>query len=139
MSQENVELHYRVVDAFNRRDLNAILALMECDVEAISRLVSVEGGYHGHEGVRRWWENLLDAFPDFTTEIGEVQELGDVTVAALRIRGHGASSDGPFDAATWQAVAWRQGKCIWWRMFDSQDEALEAVGLSEQDAHADSS
>jgi ketosteroid isomerase-like protein len=138
MSQENVELHYRAIDAINRRDFDAALALTDPDVEAGSRLFSVEGGYHGHEGIRRWWENLLDAFPDFTVKVGEVLELGDVTVAALRVRGHGASSDAPFDTATWQTMGWRRGKCISWRMFDSEAEALEAVGLSEQDAHADS-
>src|SRR2546430_1187101 len=98
MSQENVELYYRVIDAFNRRDLDAVLALMDDDVEAVSRIVVIEGGYHGHEGIQRWWESLLDAFPDFTSEVGEVRELGDVTVAALCIRGRGASSDAPFDA-----------------------------------------
>jgi ketosteroid isomerase-like protein len=131
MSQENVELYYRVIDAFNRHDLDAVLALMDHDVEAVSRIVVIEGGYRGHEGMRRWWANLLDAFPDFTGEVGEVRELGNVTVAALRVRGHGASSDAPFEIAIWQAAGWRGGKCIWWRMFDNQDEALEAVGLSE--------
>jgi hypothetical protein len=29
MSQENVELVYRVLDAFNRRDLDAALALVQ--------------------------------------------------------------------------------------------------------------
>ena len=139
MSQENVELHYRVIDALNRRDLDAVLAHMDRDVQAVSRIVVIEGGYHGHEGTRRWWESLLDAFPDFTVEAVEVRELGNVTVAGLRTRGHGATSDAPFDTAVWQAAEWRHGKCIRWRMFDSQDEALEAVGLSEQDAHADSS
>ncbi len=33
MSQENVELVYRVIDAFNRRDLGAYLVLMDPDVE----------------------------------------------------------------------------------------------------------
>jgi len=35
MSQENVELHYRSIDAVNRRDLAAFLALMDRDVEAV--------------------------------------------------------------------------------------------------------
>jgi ketosteroid isomerase-like protein len=138
MSQKNVDLARRSIDAFNRRDLDAVMALMDHDVEAVSRIVVIEGGYHGHEGVRRWWENLLDAFPDFTIEVVEVRELGDATVAAVRVRGHGASSDAPFEIAVWQAAGWRGGKCIWWRMFDNQHEALETVGLSEQDAHADS-
>ena len=42
MSQENVELTYRAIDAFNRRDLDAYLALMDDDVEAVSRLGAIE-------------------------------------------------------------------------------------------------
>ena len=44
MSQENVELIHRSVDAFNRRDLDAYLALMDEDVEAIPRVAAMEGG-----------------------------------------------------------------------------------------------
>jgi len=33
MSQENVELHHRTFDAFNRRDLEAFLARCDPDLE----------------------------------------------------------------------------------------------------------
>ena len=138
MSQENVELHYRVIDAVNRRDLDAVLTVMDDDVESVSRIVAVEGGLHGHDGFRRWWENWFDVWPDYKIEVLEVRDLGNVTVAALRALGHGAANTLPFEDTIWQASRWRRGKCIWWRNFGSQDEALEAVGLSEQDAHADS-
>jgi len=80
MSQENVELHYRAYDAFNRRDRGAFLALMDDDVEAESVLVAVEGRIRGHEGIRRMWENLLNVWPDLTAEDVEVRDLGDVTL-----------------------------------------------------------
>jgi hypothetical protein len=54
MSEENVELHYRSIDAVNRRDLEAFLALMDVAVEAVSRIVTVEGGLHA------WWQVLRD-------------------------------------------------------------------------------
>jgi hypothetical protein len=53
MSQENVKRYRRSLEAFNRRDLNAFLALMDDQVEVGSRQVAIEGGYHGHEGLRR--------------------------------------------------------------------------------------
>ena len=71
MSQENVELHYRAMDAFNRRDLDAFLALTDDDVEAIPRSAAMEGSYHGHEGIRRWWKALLDALPDLSIELSK--------------------------------------------------------------------
>ena len=47
MSQENVELHSRSIDAVNRRDQEAFLALMDTDVEVVSRIVAVEGASMG--------------------------------------------------------------------------------------------
>ena len=63
-------------DAFNRRDLDASLALADEDVEAIPRVGGMEGGYHGHDGTRRWWTDLLGAFPDFSVEFHEVHDMG---------------------------------------------------------------
>jgi ketosteroid isomerase-like protein len=131
MSQENVDRGYQVLDAFNRRDLDAYLALVDADVEVGSRLVAMEGGYHGHDGVRRWWKTLLDAFPDFTVEIVEVRDLGDVTLAAVRNRGRGAGGDTPVEEVHWQAAWWRDKKIVRWTSHGTEAEALEAVGLSK--------
>ena len=132
MSQENVELHYRALDAMNRRDLGAFLALMDDDVEAVPRIVAMEGSLHGHDGIRNWWENWFEVFPDYDINVLEVRDLGDVTVAALRALGHGAASNLPFEDPIWQASRWRRGKVVWWRTFATRDEALEAGGPSEQ-------
>ena len=131
MSQENVELAQQAFDAFNRRDRGAFLALMDADVEAVSRLVAMEGGYHGHDGIRHWWQNLFDAFPDWTLETVEAREVGNLTLATLRSRGHGADSDTPFVDTVWVVVDWRDKKAVRWRVCTSESEALEAVGLSE--------
>ena len=47
------------------------------------------------------------------------------------MRGHGAESDTPVDAAAWQVSQFRRGKCIGWRVYTSEREALEAVGRPE--------
>jgi len=132
MSQENVELAYRVQGAYNRRDIDAFLALCDPEVELISRIVELEGGPHrGHDGVRSWWENLHGVFPDFSAEIEDVRDLGDVTVARVRLRGHGTGSDAPMEQTAWHVTEWRHKKAIWWRVFLSETEALEAAGLRE--------
>jgi hypothetical protein len=63
MSEENVERGYMGIDAFNRRDLDALLALLDEEVESVSRIVAIEGGLHGHEGARKWWESWVRPFP----------------------------------------------------------------------------
>ena len=131
MSRENVELARRFYDAVNRRDLDAWLEVTDADAELISILIAVEGGYHGHAGFRRWWENVFDNFPDYKIEVGEVRDVGNLTITAIRLLGHGSVSNAPIDQPLSQLIQWRQGKAVRVQSFRTEAEALEAVGLTE--------
>ena len=133
MSQENVERSYLVYDAFNQRDLDAFLRFIDPEVEFTTRFGQLIGRseYRGHDGIREWWEDLLGIFPDLSFEVLEVRDLGDLSLAALRLRGHGADSDTPFEEIVWGASQWRSGKVVWWQSLGSEAEALEAAGLRE--------
>ena len=131
MSQENVKLLHRAIDAFDRRDIDAFLALMEPEVEFTPLLVAMEGGYHGHDGIRRWLGHLVDFLPDIVLDVATVRDLGDLTVATGRMRGRAAGSDTPLDQALWTAAEWRDGKCLWWGTYDTETEAVQAVRLRE--------
>jgi hypothetical protein len=104
---------------------------MDADVEAGSLLAALEGDYRGHAGIRRWWRNLHEVVPDYTGEVVEVRDLGDLTLVTLRTRGHGADSDTPFETPLWWMGRWRRGKCVWWRSCGTEAQALEAAGLRE--------
>jgi ketosteroid isomerase-like protein len=133
MSQENVELLRHAFDAFNRRDLDAFLTLCDPELEFISYWMQVEGGgpYRGHNGVRDWWERLLDVYPDFAAEIEEIRDLGDRTIARVRVHAHGVGSDMPMGTTMWHVAEYRPGKTIGWRFVNSEAQALEAAGLRE--------
>jgi hypothetical protein len=133
VSEENLALYRKLVDAFNRRDWEAFVAGAHEEIEVESRLVAMEGSYHGHEGLRRWWDNFLGAFPDYTIEVEEVRDLGDVTLSHSRGWGHGAGSATPLVDPFWQPLRWQDGKCIWWRNCATEAEALEAAGVSGSD------
>jgi len=139
MSQENVELIRDAFAAFNRRDSEAFLTIFDHDVRFVSRLGAIEGDYSGHEGISRLLGTLFGVWPDLTADLLEVHAVGDqVTVAALRFRGQVAGSDVPWEWTVWQASRWHRGKIVEVHSLDSRAEALAAVGLSGQDAHADS-
>ena len=135
MSQENVDRVYELADAFNRRDQDAFLAGWDEDGELVSRLVAIEGGYHGHDGIRRWWESLLDAWPDLTLEVVALRDIeDDLTLATVNLRGHGAGSDVPVEQMQWHVFRWRDKKTVWVKIYADEAEALEAAGLSEEPA-----
>lgn len=63
MSQENVELLCRAHDAFNRRDIDACIALLHPEVvweESGDVLPGLRGTYRGRAEVRGFIEELLE-------------------------------------------------------------------------------
>jgi ketosteroid isomerase-like protein len=134
MSEENVKLLFRGQDALNRGDLDAFLEFQDPDVEIFPRILGVEGGVsyrRGHDGIRTWWEDLHAVFPSFRSEIAEVRDLGDVIISRVTLIGQGLESGAATEQAAWQVVKVRDQKAVWWGIFVSEAEALEAAGLSE--------
>jgi len=129
MSRENVDLVLLLYEFFNRRDRDRFLALMHDEVEIEPRVGALEGDYRGHEGVRRWWSNLLDFLPDYAAEVEELDDIGDMTLGQIRGTAHGAASSTPVVETWWQVIRWSDGKCIWWRNFSTEAEALAALRL----------
>ena len=137
--QENVEQQYRAAEAFSRQDLDAFLAVCHSDIELVSRHLELEGSGHlrGHAAVRRWWESLRSIYPDFSSEIEDVRDLGDVTVARHHFRAQSIRSDAPIEQTQWFVTQWRDGKAIWWRVLSNEVDALEVAQLRRR--HTESS
>ena len=130
MSQENVELASQVYDAFNRRDSAAFLELMDADVEALPRLTAIEGGYHGHDGIRRWWRTCSTRFRPLRSKSSRFASLASDAHQDAHQRPR-RDSDSPLEETNWVAIRWRDKKVVWWGAFATEAEALEAVGMSE--------
>lgn len=128
MSQDNVERCRAAYDAFNRRDFELLLRLHSEDVEVTPLAAAVSSSYSGVEGLRRYWRDLLEHFPDFTTDALDVRDLDPYTVSRVRFAGSGAGSEAPFEQVVWQLAEWRDGRIAWWRSFRTEAEALTAVG-----------
>jgi ketosteroid isomerase-like protein len=133
MSQENVEIVRQGHETFNRRDLEAYLALHDTDEEftPYERAVEGLGPYRGHDGVRRWWDETFETLPDFSVELHEVRDLGDLTLVHGSLRGHGAGSGASFERTYWGLFRCRDKRIVWWHAFQTEAEALEAAGLRE--------
>ena len=131
MSQENVELFNRALAAMNDRDFDAFAGLMADDVEATPRIAAIDGSYRGPDGIRSWWTSLFDAFPDLTFGVVQLRDLGEVTIAAIHMYGRGVGSDVPIDETVWHVAWWRHGKSTRWGLYNTEHQALEAMGPSE--------
>ena len=94
--------------------------------------------YQGRDGVIQAFREWSEAFSEYYNEPLEFIEVGDRVVVPNRQWGIGSTSGIPVeDEFTW-VYEIRDSQIARVDEYDSLEEALEAVGLSEQDAHADS-
>jgi ketosteroid isomerase-like protein len=131
MSQEDVQVVRGTFEAFQRRDLDAFLTAMDPEVEFRSLVLEVEGVYHGHEGIRAWWESVLAVFPDWCPQVEDARELGDRVLVRVRAEGSGTGSGIVQERDIWQVADVRDGRVRSSAFFRTELEALEAVGLQQ--------
>ena len=78
MSQENVEVARKVIDAFNRGDFDAWLGFLSPEVAWESLpLVGFRDVYRGRAEAREWIEQLLEVFEEAHLEIEQMTPLND--------------------------------------------------------------
>ena len=135
MSQENVEIVRRVADAYNRRDVGAMLDELHSEIEWRPWLqVQLGGGatvYRGHEGIREGIRDGDEAFSEIRAEPSDVRDLGERVVAIGHLRACGRESGAITESAIAWIVEFKSGKVIRVREYLDPREALHAAGLSE--------
>jgi ketosteroid isomerase-like protein len=134
MSQENVEVVRRAMDAFNARDRDRVRTMCDAEIELRSAIVPALAPktYRGFDEMVRWREDVAAVLEDFHMEDSRFLDAGrDRVVHLYRIVGRGAGSGVPVSrevGALWQL---RNGKLLKGEVYLDQPEALEAAGLSE--------
>jgi ketosteroid isomerase-like protein len=137
MSQENMELTRRFFEAWNAGDMDAIRE--QYDPAIVVRYTDdwPEGSEPamGREAVMRWMEQLRSTWDASSLEPISFIDLGDRVIVRqiLRAVGHGPDLNLEVTVVTTR----RKGKAILIEFFWNHADALEAVGLSEQDAHVE--
>jgi ketosteroid isomerase-like protein len=137
MSQENVEIARRLFEAFNRTFAEGtpdLYELLDPEVEWVPMSALLEGTrYHGHDGVRRWMEEMKRDWTTFELRPERFLDLGDdrvLTLGMWRAQGRGGGVLLDIQQASWLAK-YSEGKLVLLRTFTDRKDALEASELSE--------
>ena len=141
MSQENVGIVQRVHEAWAVGDAEAAFEALAEDAELDERnAVRTEmlGVYRGRTEIEAVLRHQMEVFDEWQVEALEIIDAGDQVVVHVRITGRGKESGVLVDATHARVWELRDGLVTRCTLFQSKAAALEAVGLSEQDAHADS-
>ena len=139
MSQENVELARLGYEAFNRGDIDGLLDLCAPDIKWRYFATIDSEAVTGKDAVRAYFETVLEAWEQICLEPEEIIDLpGDRVLVVSHLTGRGKGSGVEVETRGADLLTFDRGSLVRWMGYADRAQALEAAGLSEQDAHADS-
>jgi ketosteroid isomerase-like protein len=131
MSQQNVEIVRKLIEAWNAGDMNAFRDLY--DPEIIMRPPErwpEPGPFVGREAVMREWHQTRETWDaDIVEPISDFIDAGDRVVVRHVWRGIGQGPESNIE--TTQVTTVRKGLILHQEFFWDHAEALEAAGLRE--------
>jgi len=133
MSREHVETMRRSLDAFDRRDRAAWLALRDQDSEVVTIGAWPEADViRGREAAWDFYVDVVEAFERRAYGAVELRDAGaDKVLVHQQNEVRGTTSGADVELNYWVVVTFREGKILRDQWFADRAEALEAVGLSE--------
>jgi ketosteroid isomerase-like protein len=138
MSQENVEMVRDVIDGFSRGDWESALKDTAPNLELdLSRALGPQRGVYRGKEVRRALSEFYEGWQSVRIEQPEFIEVGEHVVVPWTAHFVGRDGIEVQARVTW-TYTFRDGAIERVCIYQEREEALDAVGLSEQDAHADS-
>ena len=133
MSEENVETLRRLLDAFNRRDKAAWIALSDPETENFPpKEWPEQASIRGPEAIWDFFVEAVGAWEEGSFEWAEFIDAGANTIVAHQRREmRGRTSGAAVAWSYWVVFMFRDGKLLRSEWFADRAEALEAAGLSE--------
>jgi ketosteroid isomerase-like protein len=114
-------------------DVDALLPFF--DPEVVIEMVDAPDPetYHGHDGVRSWFKDASESGPLSTSKprTSKNRATGPSPCSAISLRGEASGVELELPVAAFHQF--RSGRIVHDRVYLDRSEALEALGLSEQD------
>jgi ketosteroid isomerase-like protein len=135
MAHDNIAVVGRMLAAFNRGDVGAVVTMFDerCEVHEPPEMPDTPaGGFRGHDGVRAWMANLRDVAGVEFEEASSVTS-GDVVYSEWSSRALGSASGVRTQWRTFVVLRVREGRIARAHAFLDEEAALaaaEALGAS---------
>jgi uncharacterized protein len=133
MSEENVEIVRRVIEAWNSDEQDSVIRFLDPEVifDATRRLVNPKT-YTGMEGMRLMLADRDEVWEEFRTEPDQFLDAGDRIVVIGRWVGKGKGSGIEVQQPVAHVFTLHDGRVVRWELgYTDRGEALEAAGLAD--------
>jgi uncharacterized protein len=127
---ERLDIARRGIEAYNRGDFQALVELIDEDVEAVvPDGIANAGTYHGVQGFQRMTRHWGEAWEEFRVEVEDLIEEGDAVIAPVTQHARGRESGIETQMSAVHLMRFRRGRMYRWRLCETLEEA-------ERHAHA---
>jgi ketosteroid isomerase-like protein len=132
MPEDHVALARELFDAITRRDLERLIELTDAQVAWRSFFaLGEEGGeYHGHAGLRRYVDDLDDAWDVLEPALDGAVAAGEVVVIVGRVRYRGKLGVEAEEKAGW-VLKFHAAKLLWFRAFSDPERLFESIAAPD--------
>jgi ketosteroid isomerase-like protein len=132
VSQENVELARRLIEALDRHDFEAAAEGSDPLIEwNDQRELPGAASHYGTEAVTRHLRATFGEWADFRVEAQQFVEAGEHVVITSRVSAKGQASGAPVERVTFGVAEFHAGRLVRVSIYGTKAEALKAVGLEE--------
>jgi ketosteroid isomerase-like protein len=134
MPEDPDEIARRIVDATNRADADAFVALLTPDVEWQDDLFGTEGTrtYRGRAQVREWLARVWEPWKALDMRPTEIERAPDGRIVfGFELTASGKESGVETQARFWTVSRLEAGKIKTRRTFRDRADARKAAGLSD--------
>ena len=138
MSQENANKLLEIYELLNTRydalkggDIDDLLAFFDPEVVIETVDAPDPETYHGHGGVRSWFNDTYGPWAAVHIEAEDIKESGEWTVALLHVSLRGEASGVELELPIAIFHQFRGGRIVRDRIYLDRDEGLEAFALKE--------
>jgi ketosteroid isomerase-like protein len=131
MAPEDEEAVLRFADAVTNADPEAAVAVSDPEIEFLSVLAVSGRAYHGHDGIRQYFEDVASAWAEWRVEVHRIAAAPDgrvVIVMTMHFRGK--ESGAALSDSTAHVWTFRDGKLLRNQPYRDHEQALRAVGAS---------
>jgi ketosteroid isomerase-like protein len=135
MSQENVKFVREGFEYFERTG-EPLMESLHPDIEVFDHDIPDAGIYRGSEGYLKWLADWSEAWESFGLEPLRWIDADDQVVFLFQITAKGKGSGVEVKRHDAMVSTIRDGKVVRLDYYNDQSQAIEAAGLSVQDAGA---
>jgi ketosteroid isomerase-like protein len=133
MSQANVEIVRRTLEAFARAGTNSSFEGLVTDDVELRPAYEVAGGtsFTGLTGAARFIRQWTEDFDDWALRVDDLLDAGEAVAARLHQSARGKASGAPVELQFGMVFRIRDGQIARMEVYTTVAQALEAAGLRD--------